>query len=825
MTHPRTLLISLAGYFALAQAVFASPFCLPPGPADAGVMRAAPEECLLYLAWNGAGTADPKSENQTEQLLAEEEVKNFISKIEGQVVALAQQAMRNNPVGAAFADDLPALVKAIFTRPVGIYVSKVAIGPMGVDVRAGLVINTGDMQPKFAKLVAQLEAMLTSQLPPGMKLDEMQTGGAVLHRAPLPPGQPMVVWGFKDNYLLISVGPDLGQELVGRIASGNPPPWLLTKAKEAAVERPGTTFYLNVAGVLQTVQPFIPDPKIVAALDALGIQNVNSIFSVGGFDKTGMVSRTMIATQGEPQGLFSAPGKPLTAEDVQIIPKDINSAVAARLDLNDLLRHVLEGVAKVDPAARENANNALEAAEAQLGFSLTDDLLAALGDVWCFYSTPPKETPGKSGQPVADMVVSVPVRDRKRLDKSYPIIVKLLQDAAAKSGGTWSVKQSTYRGNQVYYVPLKLKQQPAPLPVPLGFDTSSGALMPCWSLTADRLVISSTTQGLKTVLTRETSAESLASRGEFASEFSGSGGPSIVTFSDSAAALRTLYPALQAVIPLASIGLTSQGINFQIPPIPALATLEKHARPSIFLLRKTPDGLVMESHDTVPVMNTRSTAVTGVAVALLLPAVQAAREAARRNQSNNNLKQIGLAMQNHADVHKEFPAAANYDKQGKPLLSWRVHVLPYIEQQELYKSFKLDEPWDSPNNKALIARMPATYRNPNLDESVANEGKTNYLAVVGEQAMIQPKKGTTFGDIKDGTSNTISVVEAAADRAVIWTKPDDWSPDEQNPMAGLVGFRPGIIMVLFGDGHTDAIPVSTAASSFKAMLTRSAGDQ
>ncbi|HVA51041.1 MAG TPA: DUF1559 domain-containing protein [Pirellulales bacterium] len=823
MTYFRTL-IALAGWLVYAQATLASPFCLPPAPADAGVLRAAPEECLFYVGWNGAGTADAKSENQTEQLLAEEEVKNFVSKLDSQVTALVQQAMRGNPAAAMFADDAPALVKAVLTRPAALYVSKVAVGPMGPDVRAGLVINTGDMKPTFAKLVGQLEALAAGQLPPGMKLEETNVGGAVLHRAPLPPGQPVVVWGFKESYFLVSVGADAGQELVGRLASGSPPGWLSNVQQQAGIERPGTTWYVNVAGILQAAQPLMTDPKIAATLDALGIQNVNHISSVSGFDRQGMVGKTRVATAGEPKGLFAAvSGKALTAADLRHVPNDVAFAVVGRLDLDDVLRRVLEGVAKVDPAARAGADNALKAADAQLGFSLSGDLLPALGDVWCAYGAQADATPGKKAPQVGKFTITVTVRDRKRLDKSYPLIVKRLQQEAEKSDGKWSVKQSKFRGQQVYYVPLKLPQtQAAPLPVPLSFDAASGAITPCWCLTDDRLVVSSTPQGLKDFLTRDPKAESLAARSELAASLTGSDGPSVLTFNDTAAGLRTMYPALQALIPVASLGLASQGLNVQIPPLPALATLERHARPSIFFMRRSAAGLLLEDYQTVPVVNSRSLATTGVGLALLLPAVQAAREAARHTQSNNNLKQIGLAMQTYADVNKAFPAAANYDKQGKALLSWRVHVLPYIEQQELYKSFKLDEPWDSPNNMALIARMPSVYSNPNLPQ--ANEGKTNYLAVVGEKAMIQPKKATTFADIKDGTSNTIMVVEAAADRAVIWTKPDDWSPDAKDPMAGLRGLRPGIILVVFGDGHSDAIPNSTAPSSFKAMLTRNAGD-
>ncbi|MBM4090163.1 MAG: DUF1559 domain-containing protein, partial [Planctomycetes bacterium] len=106
------------------------------------------------------------------------------------------------------------------------------------------------------------------------------------------------------------------------------------------------------------------------------------------------------------------------------------------------------------------------------------------------------------------------------------------------------------------------------------------------------------------------------------------------------------------------------------------------------------------------------TATIGILVALLLPAVQSAREAARRTSSSNNLKQIALAMHNYHDVYKKFPPRASLDANGKPLLSWRVHILPFVEEVALYEQFKLDEPWDSPHNSQLIDKMPRVYQNP-----------------------------------------------------------------------------------------------------------------
>jgi hypothetical protein len=93
-------------------------------------------------------------------------------------------------------------------------------------------------------------------------------------------------------------------------------------------------------------------------------------------------------------------------------------------------------------------------------------------------------------------------------------------------------------------------------------------------------------------------------------------------------------------------------------------------------------------------------ATIGILVALLLPAVQAAREAARRTQSTNNLKQLILGLLNYESANGHFPPHASYSPDGKPLLSWRVHILPYLEEQALYSQFRLDEPWDSEHNQS-----------------------------------------------------------------------------------------------------------------------------
>lgn len=169
-------------------------------------------------------------------------------------------------------------------------------------------------------------------------------------------------------------------------------------------------------------------------------------------------------------------------------------------------------------------------------------------------------------------------------------------------------------------------------------------------------------------------------------------------------------------------------------------------------------------------------------IALLLPAVQKVRSAAETMQSANDMKVMGMAMQNYVNDHTTFPPRAIYGKDGEPLLSWRVAILPYVEHQDLYQRFHLDEPWDSAHNKALLAEMPSVYA---LPKEKAKPGTvTHYQVVVGKGTMFEEsKKGLTIADIPDGTSNTALIVEATT--AVPWTKPEDLVYDPNGPLPAV----------------------------------------
>jgi prepilin-type processing-associated H-X9-DG protein len=214
--------------------------------------------------------------------------------------------------------------------------------------------------------------------------------------------------------------------------------------------------------------------------------------------------------------------------------------------------------------------------------------------------------------------------------------------------------------------------------------------------------------------------------------------------------------------------------------------------------------------------------VVGACAGLLLPAVNSARNAARHVQSANNIHEMGLALLQYEAQYGTFPAHAIFDKQGKPLLSWRVQILPFIDQANLYAQFHLDEPWDSEHNKPLIAMMPAVYDNPTRQK---HDGTTTYLVPVGKGLAFEGDKKLRMADFTDGMSNTILLVEANDSEGVPWTKPADLEVDLNRLLRGLGSAQEGgTFNVLFADGSVHSISNTIDQRTLKAVFTRNGGE-
>lgn len=217
---------------------------------------------------------------------------------------------------------------------------------------------------------------------------------------------------------------------------------------------------------------------------------------------------------------------------------------------------------------------------------------------------------------------------------------------------------------------------------------------------------------------------------------------------------------------------------------------------------------------------------------LLFPCIQTVRNGERWSYSMNNMGQIGLALHSYHDAFGKLPPAVVHDKEGRPLYSWRVLILPFIEEGSLYSKFHLDEPWDSPHNQTLSKKTPRYYRPPfgELDP-----GLTYYKVLIGPGTAFE-RPGLTWNDFPDGPENTILAVEGG--EPVIWSQPVDLSYDPAAPLPKLgVGYKKPVrflcrylyswegFTACFADGKKRFIPTSTDEHLIRALVTRNGGEK
>lgn len=206
-------------------------------------------------------------------------------------------------------------------------------------------------------------------------------------------------------------------------------------------------------------------------------------------------------------------------------------------------------------------------------------------------------------------------------------------------------------------------------------------------------------------------------------------------------------------------------------------------------------------------------------------------EAQQTTESRANLDRIGVAMHAHHDEKGAFPnnSYEQRGRQSRPLLSWRVHLLPYLGQGELYKKFNLNEPWDSPTNRPLLNQMPEVYATT-MSKVNAGVGKTFYRGFSHAGAIFEKPRNPgeqapriSLQAIPDGTSNTILVVDAG--ESIEWTKPEDldWSPGRPRPSLG--GAYPSVpyFLALMADGPMREVRRTVPDQTLRYLIDRQDG--
>ncbi len=279
--------------------------------------------------------------------------------------------------------------------------------------------------------------------------------------------------------------------------------------------------------------------------------------------------------------------------------------------------------------------------------------------------------------------------------------------------------------------------------------------------------------------------------------------------------------------------------------IPPAEVVTRPMFPNVAVVTVDGKGVRMRSRESAPGLSTGAFVATPVMVALLLPAVQAARAAARRTQSKNNLKQIGLALHNYHATEGNFPAATYRVADLKPdkRLSWQTEILPYVEQKPLYDRIDFKKSWEDSANHAAVSTPLVLFINPMIGEQNAGGlPVTEYVGLAGVGAdgpmlpVTSPRAGvfaynrvTRIEDIVDGTSNTIMTSEcnkdfgswAAGGRPTIRAltkKPYIDGPD------GLGG-QPEGVQVGFADGSVRFVSKSVDPQLLERLVTIAGHEQ
>jgi Protein of unknown function (DUF1559) len=210
----------------------------------------------------------------------------------------------------------------------------------------------------------------------------------------------------------------------------------------------------------------------------------------------------------------------------------------------------------------------------------------------------------------------------------------------------------------------------------------------------------------------------------------------------------------------------------------------------------------------------------------VLRGVETHSERARRSQCVNDLKQLGLALHNYHEAFGCFPPAYVADATGKPMHSWRVLILPFLEQSTLYDAYNMDEPWDGPNNRKLLGQRPVVYDCPSRD---GGPTLTSYVAIVGPRTAFPGSKTRSLGEISDGTTETILIAEVA-NVDIPWTEPRDldvgtmsWIVnDPSKPAVSSVHRRAPTL--LFADGSVRSLGTFPSSATLRAMTTIDGGE-
>lgn len=680
-----------------------------------------------------------------------------------------------------------------------------------------------------------------------------EINGRTVTHTQLPDAPVEFGWWQEESHLCIAVGINAIQSALA-VASGDAPnitsspQWERYVAADLGFEATMTS-WINFAparemfGGMPLPLPGSDDGNqvtILEIMEALGVHNLDAIAGISGYKGRSLWSETYVEAASPRTGLLSLmDSEPITLADLPPLPFGMDGFSASSIDSAKLYDVVLDIAYAAEgmgpPEAVGTVDNALATIEDTLGFDLKSGVFEHLGNVACIY--------GDQRQSFGlGMGLVVEVDNGDALQQSLEAMMALVQQEAR---GEFVVRHVEKHGHEMTLM-----------------EIGRGIFNPTFCIDGKWMCIGLMPQTVEAFLLRtdgeltvwEPTSSYQAGFDELPDEFT----------SISSVDPRKTYRALAGIAPIAySMLMVFLREERVLPPdvelpftaadLPCAEYVARPLYPNISVTVVDDGGMRQISRSSAPaipilgeISGGSGVAAVAIGTALLLPAIQQAREAARRAQSTNNLRQIGLAMHNYADTYGHFPVGTVPNEKLDPeeRLSWLASILPYLDQAPLYNELDFDEGWeDQDNEQALQAAIPSLI-NPSSPEGAVNidgYGVTHYVGIAGlgedgpTLPVNDPKAGvfaydreTDFADITDGTSNTICVGEAMnvgpwVQGGISTIRPFTETPYINGP-DGFGGYHAGGCVFLFCDGSVRFISENIDSQLMEGLTTIRGGE-
>jgi len=778
------------------------------------VSSAAPESCLTWYQWANPYNADAASKNAVDRMMAEPDVskfcKDFTDKL-GQLPAMLIPDGAPPRMQIAVETLAPQLIDGLLRKQGCFFVEGFEFTPdQGPkNLKLGLVLELGDNADKTLGAIKSLLNLTDAPL------EKVTFDGQDGLKITMPPHGPFTEVGVvqHNGYLVAATSEEMTNEILGRMKQGEVASWLGQLQAKQKYVRTSALGTIDAATLKKRLMP-LADEQAVKVIEAIGLNNLERLDYSCGYAQTDFAQQFRIKFDGAPTGIFATFGdKGITDKDLAHFPADSFAALALSIDGKKVLDEATSILIQLDPNAAEDMARGMIQLQSQTGIDLRK-LFSNVGPTFTLHN-------GYSDGILSGAQFRTTIQDPAWFEKTIDDVMKLAQ---MQAGVPMSIDSIEQNGKAVKTMRF------GGMPVPVE---------PSWMMNGDQMTMTLFPSTMASA-SKPDMAAPLTNKKSFAPylQLLKPSDGKVIGFSymetkysfelfygyaclASAMGKNMLAGQVDQVLPLpfSDEQMAKVKAHLNDLQLPSCRSIAKHLTPEVGVIRKEKDAIVFEMHSTVAGSNL-TIAIPGVAVGMLLPAVQAVRAAARRTTSMNNLRQLSLASHNFASNYQRLPSGDGPVRPGGPAVSWRVKLLPFIEEGNLYEQYNFDEPWDSENNMKVAKQMPATFMNP---QSTAQEGFTVYRGVGGVSGVMGvDDKGKsvrrTFGEITDGTSNTIMFVECPDHMAVPWTKPDGGIDPEKASPQQLQGNFSGGFNVSFCDGSTYFIASSLGTETFKALL-------